>query len=144
MAKPVPKHASEEYLRKDPQWHVWFDLAKQAEEISKNLARSFQSGNVNFLIGSGASCPAIPSAGNVEAEIAKLFEDGNEDAAYQKLYDFLLTVQEPTRKLIDGLADANNDKTGSYYADYLSIIESILGERRTSLLPKQATIFTTN
>jgi SIR2-like domain len=121
-----------------------FDLAKQAEEISKNLARSFQSGNVNFLVGSGASCPAIPSAGIVEAEIAKLFEAGNENAAYQKLYDFLLTVQEPTSKLIDGLADANNDKTASYYTDYLSIIESILGERRTSLLPKQATIFTTN
>jgi SIR2-like domain len=121
-----------------------FDLANEAEDISKNLARSFQSGHINFLIGSGASYPAIPSAGDVEKEIAKLFEAGKEEAANLKLYDFLLTIQTPTNKLIDGTADANNEKTASYYSDYLGIVESILGERRTSLLPKQATIFTTN
>jgi hypothetical protein len=123
--------------------HV-FDLAAQADDLSKILARSFQSGHVNFLIGSGASFPAIPSAGDVEKEIAKLFEAGDEEAAYLKLYDFLLTVQMPTNKLIAGIVDTNNDLTASYYSDYLSIVESILGERRTSLLPKQATIFTTN
>jgi hypothetical protein len=121
-----------------------FDLASQAEDISKNLARSFQSGNVNFLIGSGASYPAIPSAGNVEKEIAKLFEVGNEHSAYLKLYDFLMTVQIPMTKLIGDTTDADNDTTGSYYHDYLGIIESILGKRWTELLPKQATIFTTN
>lgn len=121
-----------------------FDLAAQADDISKILARSLQSGHVNFLIGSGASFPAIPSAGDVEREIAKLFEAGDEEAAYLKLYDFLLTIQMPTNKLIAGTVDTNNDLTASYYSDYLSIVESILGERRTSLLPKQATIFTTN
>ena len=34
-----------------------FNLDTAAEEIRKNLARSFQSANVNFLIGSGASYP---------------------------------------------------------------------------------------
>ena len=121
-----------------------FDLAAQAEDVSKMLARSFQSGHINFLIGSGASFPAILSAGNVEKEIAALFEAGNEEAAYLKLYDFLLTIQLPTNKLIAGLVDTNNDLTLSYYVDYLGIVELILGERRTSLLPKQATIFTTN
>jgi SIR2-like domain len=121
-----------------------FDLAVAADDISKNLARSFQSANINFLIGSGASSPAIPSAGTVEKEIAKIFEAGDEEAAYQKLYDFLSTVQTPTNSLINGVADANNETTVKNYSDYLGIIESILGERRTSLLPKQATIFTTN
>ena len=121
-----------------------FDLALAADEISKNLARSFQSANINFLIGSGASWPAIPSAGTVEKEIAKLFDAGDEEAAYQKLYDFLSTVQTPTNSLINSVVDANNETTVKNYSDYLGIIESILGERRTSLLPKQATIFTTN
>jgi len=119
-------------------------LEAQADDISKLLARSFQSGHVNFLIGSGASFPAIPSAGDVEKEIAKLFDAGDEEAVYLKLYDFLLTIQLPTNKLIAGISDTNNDLTASYYSDYLNIVESILGERRTSLLPKQATIFTTN
>lgn len=121
-----------------------FDLAVAADDISKNLARSFQSANINFLIGSGASWPAIPSAGIVENEIAKIFEAGDEEAAYQKLYDFLWTIQTPTNSLINGFADANNEISVKNYSDYLGIIESILGERRTSLLPKQATIFTTN
>ena len=121
-----------------------FNLDTAAEEIRKNLARSFQSGNVNFLIGSGASYPAIPSAGAVEQEIASLFEAGDEDAAYLKLYDFLAIIQAPTNKLIAGAADANNATVVGNYTEYLGIIETILSERRTSLLPKQATIFSTN
>lgn len=121
-----------------------FDLALAADDISKNLARSFQSANINFLIGSGASWPAIPSAGNIEKEIAKLFDAAHEEAAYQKLYDFLATVQTPMNGLINGAVDADSETTLANYKDYLGIIESILGERRTSLLPKQATIFTTN
>jgi hypothetical protein len=121
-----------------------FNLDTAAEDIRKNLARSFQSANVNFLIGSGASYPAIPSAGAVEEEIATLFEAGDEDAAYLKLYDFLATIQAPTNNLIASVADANNTTTVANYTEYLGIIETILSERRTSLLPKQATIFTTN
>jgi hypothetical protein len=121
-----------------------FNLDTAAEDIRKNLARSFQSANINFLIGSGASYPAIPSAGAVEEEIATLFETGDEDSAYLKLYDFLATIQSPTNNLIASVADADNATTVASYTEYLGIIEVILSERRTSLLPKQATIFTTN
>src|SRR6267154_1209504 len=121
-----------------------FTLDTAAEEIRKNLTRSFQSANVNFLIGSGASHPAIPSSGAVEEEIASLFETGGEDAAYLKLYGLLATIQAPTNKLIAGVADPNNSTVVGNYTKYLGIIEAILSERRTTLLPKQATIFTTN
>lgn len=114
------------------------------EDIRKNLARSIQSGNLNFLIGSGASYPAIPAAGAVEAEIASFFEAGNEDGAYLKLYDFLATIQAPTNSLIAGSGDGTITSTVANYTEYLGTIEAILSERRTSLLPKQATIFTTN
>ena len=114
------------------------------EDIRKNLARSIQSTNLNFLIGSGASYPAIPTAGAVEAEIASLFEGGNEDAAYLKLYEFLATIQAPTNSLIAGAADPKTAKTIANYSEYLGILETVVSERRTSLLPKQATIFTTN
>ena len=77
-----------------------FNLDTATEDIHKNLTRSFRSANVNFLIGSGASYPAIPPAGTVEEEIATLFEAGDDDAAYLKLYDFLATIQAPTNNLI--------------------------------------------
>src|SRR5262249_46314997 len=114
------------------------------EDIRKDLARSIQSANLNFLIGSGASFPAIPTAGAVEAEIASLFEAGNPDGAYLKLYDFLATIQAPTNSLIAGSGDGTITSTVANYIEYVGTIEAILSERRTSLLPKQATIFTTN
>ena len=103
-----------------------FNLDTAAEDIRKNVARSFQSANINFLIGSGASYPAIPSAGTVEEEIASLFEAGNEVAAYLKLYDFLATIQAPTNKLIESLpapVDAETDlgvegQAGSVLAEH--------------------------
>src|ERR1700728_1374355 len=121
-----------------------FNADTAVDEIRKNLARSFQSGNVNFLIGSGASYPAIFPAGAVEQEIATLYDAGQEDAAYLKLYEFLAAIQTPTNNLITGVADANNTATVESYTEYLGIIEAVLSERRTSLLPKHATIFTTN
>ncbi len=120
------------------------NLETAEEDFRKNLARSIQSAHLNFLIGSGASYPAIPTAGAVEAEIVSLFEAGDEDGAYLKLYDFLAAIQVPTNSLIVGTSDMAITSTVANYTEYLGIIEAILRERRTSLLPKQATIFTTN
>ena len=45
----------------------------ESEDIKKSsLARLFQSGHINFLIGSGASLPAIITARNKDIE--KLFD----------------------------------------------------------------------
>jgi len=120
------------------------ELDSPENDIRSTLARSFQSARVNFLIGSGASCPAIPVVGNLEQEIADLFEAGQEDEARSKMYDFLASIQEPTNKLIENVDDAPNISTLESYRNCLSVIEIMLRERRTDLLPKQATIFTTN
>ena len=119
-------------------------LGEICNDIHKELARSFQSGNINFLVGSGASMPAIPAAGQVEQDIAALFEAGNEEQARTRMYEFLTGIQRPTNALINDEDDGALVQTLEHYADYIGIIEMILSERRTTLLPKQATIFTTN
>lgn len=120
------------------------NLQGMDKDICKALARSFQSGHVNFLIGSGASYPAIPAAGQVEKEIADLFEGGDDAAARQRMYEFLSSVQEPTNRLIADEENAQNAQAVAHYTGFLRAVETILGERRTTLLPKQATVFTTN
>ena len=60
------------------------------------------------------------------------------------MYDFLLTIQTPTNKLIANVDNHQNTLTLAKYRECLGIIEVMLRERRTDLLPKQATIFTTN
>lgn len=114
------------------------------KDLRKNLARTFQSGHINFLLGSGASLPAIPAAGNIESAIADLFDAGNDVEARARMYGFLKSVQLPTNALIADAENENNTRTLNAYGDCLATIETILSERRTTLLPKQATIFTTN
>ncbi|MGE0623665.1 MAG: SIR2 family protein [Pseudomonadales bacterium] len=114
------------------------------EADNKALTGALQSAHLNFLIGSGASLPAIPAAGNVESRIAELFAEDREREALTAMYEFLRSIQSPMNRLIRGEADGQNDECVSNYSDLLALIEIILVERRTDLLPKQANVFTTN
>lgn len=121
-----------------------YTLTDSNDDIEHALTRCLQSAHINYLVGAGASFPAVPVAGSVEQEIANLFEANQEQEARERLYGFLAGVQQPTNDLIAGAANAENTQTVKNYADYIGIIETILTERRTNLLPKQATVFSTN
>ncbi len=121
-----------------------FTLKAPNDGIKPALTRSLQSAHINYLIGAGASFPAVPIAGSVEQEIAALFDNNQEQEARERMYGFLSGVQRPTNDLIAGANNAQNAETVKNYADYIGIIEVILTERRTNLLPKQATVFSTN
>jgi hypothetical protein len=128
------------------------EISTQEKDLNKILTKLFQSGRINFLIGSGASVPAIKVASGTEKEIQELFVSGEELEANQKIWDFLTDIQIPNDYLISGevenLPDENDvEKIISAlnnYKDFINNIETILIERRTNLLPKQANIFTTN
>lgn len=121
-----------------------YTLTDSNENLKRALTRSLQSAHINYLIGAGASYPAVPVAGLVEQEIAALYESNRESEGRAKMYGFLAGVQQPTNDLIAGIENAQNAATVENYADYIGIIEIILTERRTNLLPKQATVFSTN
>lgn len=104
------------------------------------ISRLFQSGNINFILGSGASNPAIAVAGNVEKEIQKAIEDGNAEEAEAKIYDLIKGVQDP----FTGSENDNTKATTKNYQDFIGKVENILIERKSSLIPKQANVFTTN
>jgi hypothetical protein len=123
--------------------HV-FTLTASNDGIKHALTRALQSAHINYLIGAGASFPAVPAAGSVEQEIAALFDSNQEQEGRARLYGFLAGVQQPTNDLIAGTENVQNAETVRNYADYIGMIEIILTERRTTLLPKQATVFSTN
>lgn len=56
-----------------------------------------------FSVGAGAAWSAIPIAGNLEQEIADLFEAGEENQARAKMYEFLVGIQEPGTCILVGL-----------------------------------------
>ena len=126
---------------------TFLDDRYEVEGLKSFLGRAYQSSHINVLIGSGASTPAIGLAGNVEKEIQELYESKNDDdleKADIKKYKFLVGIQNPTNLLIRNQACCQNARTTVNYRRLLKWIASILYERNTTLLPRQASIFTTN
>ena len=119
-------------------------VANNAKEIQEMFFKLFQSTRLNFILGSGASMPAISIAGNLEVEVQEAYDAGNEDEATLRLYNFLAQINGSTSQLVNKLPDENKESVQSGYSSLIKNIERVLNERRTNILPKQANIFTTN
>ena len=121
------------------------NYASDLSDISATLLPYFQSGNINFLIGSGASTPAIKAAGNIEAEISTLLIAGKEDRANLKTLEFIEDIETQNTSIqIHDLIGGDIEEVFQNYKLFLENIDRILFERKTDLLPRQASIFTTN
>ncbi len=114
------------------------------KEIQEMFFKLFQSTRLNFLLGSGASMPAISIAGDLEARIQATYDAENEDEANSLLYEFLIKINENTSQLVNKTPVKNNKIVQNGYASLLKNVEEILNRRRTKILSKQANIFTTN
>lgn len=119
-------------------------LSDNPEEVRKLAESYIQSGNLNFLIGSGASMPAINVAGNIEAEINSLMIGGNVADADLRALEFIEELAETNVDLLADIDDPALNETLGNYTDFLSAVDGILFERKNILLPRQANIFTTN
>ena len=69
----------------------------EIEIIFPTLKKAIQSANLNFLIGSGCSEPAIPTLGNIEKKIQKKRDEGDKNQAEKILFEFLNPFLEVTR-----------------------------------------------
>ncbi len=121
-------------------------LSDQAsiDALKELLAKSFQSASINFLIGSGASHPAIKTAGGIENEIEALIDSNEPEKADRKLFGFLKAIQTSTNKLVQNKADSKIIAALENYRTFIQRISVILYARKSDLLSKQANIFTTN
>lgn len=115
--------------------------------------RLFQSANINFLIGSGASQPAISMLGNIENKLQQYIENENEANYFEEAERFLDDIWDTTNVLLNRsrsnqphleelkikVQTAKNN-----YKNFINSLEKILTKRRSGLLPRRANIFTTN
>jgi hypothetical protein len=118
-------------------------IATDNEPAAKFLEPYVQSGNLNFLIGSGASTPAIKAAGSIESDINTLLKANNDVEADKKSFEFITAINTANSKISAGFAPAVKKVTKGY-TEFLSSIDRILFARKNILLPRQANIFTTN
>lgn len=118
--------------------------ATNTEEVRDFFLKSFQSANLNFLIGSGASFPAISLVGGIEKDIEALFANGEDDKAELQLADFLCSMVEPNQKLINQADEVDIVSTRTAYNNFVKISKLLLEHRPANLKRRQLNIFTTN
>ncbi|MDN2480449.1 SIR2 family protein [Vibrio agarivorans] len=122
-------------------------FAPKDDNFKDYFARIFQSSNINFILGAGASNPAIIVAGDIENQIQSLYNEDKIEEAKRKEYDFILQVQQPTNSLIytgDIPRPPPISSVLTNYEKFIANIGEMLGRRRNNLLPKKVNIFTTN
>lgn len=125
-----------------------------SERVIKEIKKYFESGNVNFLIGAGASIGAISTLGDFENEITRLIRDYQSESAdgekrieiANKLNEFLNCSIEPNQKLINGDAIETSRITNTLeqYKNFIIAIYKLLLLRASDKLPKKVNVFTTN
>ncbi|MFQ3457114.1 SIR2 family protein [Bradyrhizobium sp. UFLA01-814] len=123
------------------------NLNSENEPAAQYLEPFLQSGNLNFLIGSGASAPVIKTGGTIETDINALLAVNNEAEANKRSLDFITAISAANSKLSTTFGPAPSQafvKVRRSYINFLSSIDRVLFARKNILLPRQANIFTTN
>ena len=107
--------------------------------LNKNeLKEIIQSGNLNFLIGSGCSTPYLKILGDIE----KKMNEESTKLSSQKEYFEILKKSENITDIEDDDKYLNVSKKN--YLDFFLLLAKILVDRKLSIVNKQVNIFTTN
>jgi len=120
------------------------DIKSSESVVIDALRKTLQSGNINFFIGSGCSYPSITVLGNIEDELQSLLEKNEMDAFYKKAAEFLMPIASFHTALYSNTFDSNTKSVLENYKAFIGGVFRIIEERKTSILPKRANIFSTN
>lgn len=119
------------------------DISNDGNSYKKEFLKILGSSRINFLLGSGASMPAISTAGNIETELDNLIETNNDVGYLNSCYGFLNNIQKKHELLALG-KDDDAELTLSFYREFVINLETILLKRKAKIIPKQVNLFTTN
>lgn len=115
------------------------------------LKDTVQDCNINFLLGSGMSMPYLSTLGKIEQFLTELAEK-KEKAEITNDQEKIIRVSL-YKTFFDGVISKNleilkdsTDASGvlENYKDFLKILNSILLNRKSTILNKQVNLFTTN
>jgi len=113
------------------------------EKIIQEISEVIQSSNINFLFGAGTSTPYFPLLGNIEKS---LNEASTEEEREKQYKEYFTKVMLPNRNILekDLSSDAGFNTIKSAYTDFFKALSAILVRRKSTILSKQANLFTTN
>jgi hypothetical protein len=111
------------------------------------LIETFESCNINFLIGSGLSSPYLKTLGLIETLLTNLdavdLPEGQKKVIRCSLYkSYFDGVMLKNRKLLNEDPEAKDVMDG--YLEFIKRISVILLKRKSTILGKEVNLFTTN
>jgi hypothetical protein len=124
--------------------HIIVEDGENDKSLKNILFKSFQSCNINFLIGAGCSNYAIPYDNTIEQKFSQLPKNGKLDEADKEKYIFLQGVIDINEELYKKPISDKTKKTLNDYKYFIKAINHILFERKSNIIHKQANIFSTN
>ena len=108
------------------------------------LKEIIQSGNLNFLIGSGCSSTFLDTLNNLEKEMDDK-DDNIRVQAKRKYFKILVKSKAITdNSLEDGDELKKLNSARNNYETFLTLLAKILVDRKLNIINKQVNIFTTN
>lgn len=123
-------------------------LETQGNRLTPERLRTIvESAHLNFLIGAGTSIPFFAPLGNIEEALTDLADTTSPDAARLLVRTsiqayFFENVLVPNARVVE--RDASAEAVLRSYATFTRTLNRILLRRHSTLLSKQANIFTTN
>lgn len=113
------------------------------------LRNVVQSSHINFLFGSGLSCPFLSTLNSIERLLTNAQQIKNDNlrkiVEASLFAEYFSSVMSPCiAENIVGEKKTNYDNVLSNYSGFLSIWNAIISHRSTALLDKTINIFTTN
>ena len=120
------------------------NIDKEKNELMLVLQKAVQSANLNFLIGSGCSYPALEVRGDIEKQVDEKIKAGDNEEAEKIIFKYLKPFVKSYKRTKNDSKDKNHKQTFNNYMSFIGSISKILFERKSNILPKQATIFSTN
>ena len=120
----------------------------QLHRLSPERLRTIvESAHLNFLIGAGTSSPYFSALGNIEDALTQVADSQAPEAAKALVSAsiqayFYEQVLAPNTKILE--RDASAESVLQSYERFVRTLNRLLLRRRSTLLSKQANIFTTN
>lgn len=111
----------------------------------QEMKEIIQSSNLNFLFGAGLSTPFLPLLNDIETRLTKENDTAKKVPIYREYFEKIMI---PNLSIVDNSIDksetSNFQKTYKNYKKFFELISLILLKRKSTILSKQANIFTTN
>src|SRR5205809_782191 len=117
------------------------------EQLIERFKDTVQDCNLNFLLGSGMSCPYLPVLGSIEnllteVETSPLPLDRKTIIRASLYWKYFSSVMAKNLQILKN--DAGAQDVLLQYKAFLSCLNSILVKRKVTILSKEANLFTTN